>query len=343
MGRILYLLPDVPSPKGGVRASYRHVEMLVRHGFDAYVCHTDPDYAPPWFPAHVPRLGSPDQLSVARDDCVVFAETNPSMALVKNTRCRKFVFCQNHFYVFQSLGDARSWREYGVERVFCSSHVIADFLARYLDWPDAAVIPYAIDGRLYRRAERRLRILSMPRKLRAELDFVRDVLRRMKGGSYDITWRRINGKDEETTARAFCECAIFASGSHLEGFGLPPLEAMAAGTIVVGFLGDGGREYARPDNGYWVDDMDLVGFADRLAHVIDLFRANDPEIERVRRNGLATAAAYPMRRVEERLIAFWSDVLGRDNPLTAAARRDDAAVLADGPDWITTAPIVEEN
>ncbi len=345
MARIIYLMPTVTSPKGGVRAAYRHVEILARHGFDAYVSHDDPDYAPSWFPAGVPRLSAREPLSVTPDDVVVFAETNRDLGLVKDSRCRKFVFCQNHFYVFQSIGETAGWRELGIERVFCSSHVIADFLARHLGWPDAPVIPYAIDGRLYGRRQRLLRILSMPRKLRHELHYVRNVLRRTKDGAYDVTWRRIDGQDEATTARALCECAIFASGSHLEGFGLPPLEAMAAGAIVVGFRGDGGRDYARPDNGYWVDDLDLVGFAERLAHVIDLVRARDPEIDRVRRNGLATAAVYSVRRLEAMLLAFWSAALGRPNPLAAPAGPapvGPAAALADGPDWTTTAPFAEE-
>ncbi len=56
--------------------------------------------------------------------------------------------------------------------------------------------------------------------------------------------------------------------SHREGFGLPPVEAMSAGALVVGFHGGGGLDYATPRNGFWRSEGDLVGCADALAEAM---------------------------------------------------------------------------
>ena len=40
-----------------------------------------------------------------------------------------------------------------------------------------------------------------------------------------------------------CKSKIFLSFSHLEGFGLPPIEAAIAGNKVIGYTGRGGSEY----------------------------------------------------------------------------------------------------
>ena len=58
----------------------------------------------------------------------------------------------------------------------------------------------------------------------------------------------------------------------MESVGLTTLEAMASGCVCAGFTGIGGRQYATPDNGFWVDDDDCMAAADALAQAISLVR-----------------------------------------------------------------------
>ena len=77
--------------------------------------------------------------------------------------------------------------------------------------------------------------------------------------------------------------------SAAEGFGLVPLEAMAMGTLAVGYDGFGGRHYMRPG------DNCLVAPYPRIEQVAeDLIAAlRDPARgARIARRGCATAAAY---------------------------------------------------
>jgi len=104
---------------------------------------------------------------------------------------------------------------------------------------------------------------------------------------------------------------IYVSTGMYEGLGLPPLEAMAAGCLVVGFAGGGGLDYATADNGVWVPDDDPWALAEALEHT--LASLNDPAaaaaLDAKRRAGRATAMSYNRERFERELLAFWSAYL----------------------------------
>ena len=96
-------------------------------------------------------------------------------------------------------------------------------------------------------------------------------------------------------------------GAH-EGFGLPPLEAMACGTIPRGFPGyDGPAEFVTDDNGIWAEAPD----ADQIFESMQRTAALKPKSARVkslRAAGQETVARYRAAAMTEPLIAFWSDL-----------------------------------
>ena len=61
---------------------------------------------------------------------------------------------------------------------------------------------------------------------------------------------------------------IFMSFSHFEGLGLPPIEAALSGNHVVGYSGQGGKEFWSPAVFDAVESGDVVGFAQRVLHKI---------------------------------------------------------------------------
>lgn len=54
------------------------------------------------------------------------------------------------------------------------------------------------------------------------------------------------GLSEQGVAEALRSATVFLSFSELDGFGLPPAEAMACGCYVIGYDGGGGREFVDP-------------------------------------------------------------------------------------------------
>src|ERR1700732_2833238 len=105
----------------------------------------------------------------------------------------------------------------------------------------AHIVPYSIDTLRFHPAAKQKRIAFMPRKRPIEAAYIRDMFRFTYPEYRDWQWQELNHLSEVEIAQAMNEAQIFVSLSRLEGFGLTPLEAMAAGCVVAGFTGIAGR------------------------------------------------------------------------------------------------------
>ena len=83
----------------------------------------------------------------------------------------------------------------------------------------------------------------------------------------------IDGQPEAAVARVLGECLLFLSFGTPEGFGLPPLEAMACGCVAVGYHGRGGREYWDPAYCYPVEEGDVIVIARQVERALEKHRA----------------------------------------------------------------------
>jgi glycosyltransferase involved in cell wall biosynthesis len=110
----------------------------------------------------------------------------------------------------------------------------------------------------------------MPRRRREDLLGAVQLIRRsgrLDGWEFVL----IDGMTQAEVAEALGEAAIFLFGAEREGFGLPGAEAMAAGCYVVGFTGDGAKEYMLPDCCSVVPDSDVVAMADLTLAAMEQF------------------------------------------------------------------------
>jgi glycosyltransferase involved in cell wall biosynthesis len=311
MPRILYLSKNFDFPLGGVKVAYQHVRMLVEAGFDASILLISRD-TQRWFDIDAPELFVEDGFRPDPDDVVVIPECWPDTLMEwEHVPVRRFVFCQNHYYLFQGLRTRRDFGAYNVERLFCCGEVIRDFLCGTFELDDVPIVHNAIDLELFRPGRKRRLVAIMPRKMKREAQFLWQMFRRRYPEHGDFQVEMINNMTEMQTAEALGRSAIFLSLGRLEGFGLPPLEAMAAQCLVVGFHGDGGREYARTENGLWCAQDDYEACVVALKTAADAAVSNSPLYKRLVTGGRQTAERYGMPRMREELIAFWRRELAR--------------------------------
>jgi glycosyltransferase involved in cell wall biosynthesis len=88
----------------------------------------------------------------------------------------------------------------------------------------------------------------------------------------------------------YASCDVWLSGSYSEGFGLPPLEAMACRCPVVSTNAGGPADFIKPGrNGYLVPVGDAEALADRL---IDVLSLNEAEWRAMSDAAVATATRY---------------------------------------------------
>ena len=188
-----------------------------------------------------------------------------------------------------------------------------EFIESAFGCGDVPVIHNAIPLDVFKPAKKKLQIAYMPRKRPFELDFIRNLFNRLYGQYKQVPWVCIDKMDETEVAEVLGESAIFLSTSLYEGFGLPPLEAMACGCIVVGFHGYGGLEYATDDNGFWSEEGNLIECAKTLGHVVALIDNDDEKIGEIKEQALKIAHEYNFIRQEKELMAFWSKVYESSN------------------------------
>ena len=90
---------------------------------------------------------------------------------------------------------------------------------------------------------------------------------------------------EAEVARRLSLSSLFFSFGYMEGFSLPPAEAMASENVVVGYSGFGGREYFKEEFCYPVANSDIKTFVHSAERALDESRKNPSAFKA--RQGLA--------------------------------------------------------
>lgn len=314
--RIFYVTEGVHLT-GGQLVNLDHVTAMRRLGYDArllFVRPQDDDLRAfePVFPYGFSPL--PWQVTLeglAADDILVVGEMFGAGALaVAGTPARKVIHNQGPYYSFRAFLDVASMEAWGAEAMITPSAFAADLLAR-LGWtrPTHVVRPALDPVFAAAPGPRRLRIAATTNRRPQEWRLIRGAFRSLRPDLSGVEWIEIQGLARPGVARLMATSEVFLALSHLEGLGLPPLEAMATGALVVGFTGGGGSEYATSENGDWFVEGAHVEIAETLARRVDQLRAGET-FEGRRAAGRATAGSFSQESFEAQLAAAWAAIAG---------------------------------
>ena len=313
MNRILYFSHDFKERRGGTDVLYDHVTVLRQNGFDAFIVHTAPNFRYQFGPTDVPVLYAGSRLDLDRDDVLVVPEDHrAAIRACRNTVCRKVLFCQNHHYIFQGLVPGEIWKDFGFSGYLCVSTPIQQAMRTWFG-VEADIVRPGVDpvffGDSSQRPEFPVTIAYMPRKGWDILDLVRGLF---TACGFDkptvMSWLEIDNMPREQVAAHLRKSHIYLSTGTYEGLGLPPIEAMGARCLVVGFAGGGGLDYALRENGVWVPDDDPWALATTLKQTV--VGLNDPDTRPALlakcEAGHGTALKYSRAQFERDLIRFWT-------------------------------------
>ncbi len=307
MARVLFGMIDNRSrPIGGVKVIYQAVAGLRRRGIDAYVASAVG--LAEWLQGSEliknvalvdmsrPQAMGPRDLFVATDSIgphrLPFLLGKPD---------RRILFIQNHNAL--QGNPSIDWSLLTHIRCLTVSEFSRRFLIDRAGFRDVAVVHPGVDRTVFRPAgARRHRIAYMPRKWPGLAEKLQEKVRQ------PIEWLPIDGRTEMETAALLAGSSIFLNLGRGEGFGLPPLEAMAAGCVVCGFAGQGTTDFATPDNGFWVGEDDLGGCVQAIDEAMDVFR--DPErVNRYVTAGRLTAERFALPVFEDRMADYFRALL----------------------------------
>jgi hypothetical protein len=314
---VYYLAPDLVHPSGGVRNIYRHVDLLNAAGVDAAVVHTSPGFRCDWFMGDT-RVVHPGGVVLRPEDVLVVPECyGPGLGQVPDGP-RAVLFNQGAYHTFdlipyETTGPGAPYAGLGAVALLTVSQDSAALLA--YAFPDLPVhlARLVVDGAVFHPADSRpaRRIAYLTHRRPEEREQLRHLLRaRGRLAGWELV--PIAGRTERETAEIMRSSAVFLSFSERDGFGLPPAEAMASGCYVVGYHGQGGREFFDPAYCSPVADGDLLGFARALE---DACAAYDADPDAFGKLGRAASErildAYSAEGLRADLLAFYGPLLGR--------------------------------
>jgi glycosyltransferase involved in cell wall biosynthesis len=151
--------------------------------------------------------------------------------------------------------------------------------------------------------------LFMPRKRVDEALQVINLLK-FRGMLHDFDLLPVHNSNEAHAAAALRESLLFLSFGYPEGFGLPPLEAMACGCLTIGYHGFGGSEYFNEEHGFPVPMADTLAFAKRVETVLEQWRANpQPLMDKASRASACVREIYTPQRESADIVAAWEQIL----------------------------------
>ncbi len=247
---VYYLTPHFDGPSGGVRMLYRHVDVLNEAGIPAAVVHARRNFRCTWF-ENSTRVISSDEVVLGPDDLLVVPEYYAVGLARLPSDVRVVVLNQGAYHSFDSIepGTGAPGAPYtelaSLVAVLCVSQDNKALLELTNPGVPISVCRPVVDAALFHPGETTLRprigYVVARRPLEAAL--LEHVLHAQR-----VDWPvvRIQGLPEREVAAWMRECAVFVSLSDLDGFGLPPAEAMASGCFVVGYTGGGGEEFFDP-------------------------------------------------------------------------------------------------
>lgn len=317
--RIVYISFPTGQIAGGQKMIARHVETLRELGFVAVWWRGEPVELR-WL-SHAAPVEV--QTPLRKDDfLVVPADAPNAIRHAARTRNPTAVFVQGHI-TFASTGALEAVRALRDPIFLAVGPTTAAAVRRAFPTSRIEILPGFADERIFRPWEKTHAVAHAPWKRALEAAAIRSFLKTYHPRHARTPWAKILNATEAQAAEAMGRCSIFLSLSRLEGLGLTPLEAMASGCLVAGFTGLGGRDFATPENGFWVEDDDCIGAADALAEAADVWLTEGPALAVRLDAARATADAWSYARFRSTLEEVWTTLAPdarQRGPASAEAR-----------------------
>jgi hypothetical protein len=316
---IYFYCYDLNIPSGGIRVLYKHVDILNKNGFSAFILHQNPGFRCTWFENLSPVANAVETRIMPNDYLVIPEEIFAKISkLARGTQ--KIVFNQNCYYTFSngySLDKTEKIISYQDKEVIATL-VVSDDSNRYLSYafPGLKVVKIhnSIDPHLFFFNENKKPLISfMPRKHMEDALQVINILKyRDAFGDFEIM--PIADKTETEVAQILRESLIFLSFGYPEGFSLPPAEAMACGCVVIGYHGMGGQEFFKPEFSYPVTNGDIITFAQTIEKVIALYKSDKNILtEKGKSASQYILKNYSPEQQEKDIIQFWKHITENHN------------------------------
>lgn len=277
---VYFLAPDDNQPFGGTRVLYRHADILRGAGMNAVVLHRRKGFRYSWFDNDT-VVKTVAECVIGPRDLLVVPEVDVSLVARGKSAAGRY---PRHVVLNQS-GPYFTWRRdpaavrthyASLNRpsgIIATSVYVAEFIRFAFPHIPVRHVRLSVDPNRFFPAsvEPPRRIAVMPRSPeKGAADDAETALRVLEDQGVLRGWETtfIAGAIENDVAAAMRNSKIFLAVSVREGFGLPPLEAMASGCYVLGYHANGGREYMREEFSRTLEAGNVLELAGALQDAI---------------------------------------------------------------------------
>jgi hypothetical protein len=253
---------------------YRHIDLLNAAGLPSAALHQRPGFRYSWF-ANDTIVTDVRSSAVGPDDVLVLPELDVDLVAGKGLAIRHIVLNQSGHLTWNRAPD-QVIEHYRTSVDLLGTITVSEHSAELVGhaFPQLQVhrVRGSVDPLVFRpERDGRKRIISyLPRRGRVETAQVIHILK-SRGALEGWQLQPLHGLSQSEFADRLRSSMIMLSLSYQEGFGLPPVEAMACGNYVIGFHGFGGREFFRPEFSCPVETGDVLA----VAHAVEAALINE--------------------------------------------------------------------
>ena len=343
--KLYFICTENKKPVGGIKQLYRQVDILNKNGFNAFIVHRKKGFRHKWFENEtkiIYNLGTFNKIDkifkkkikpfkiiknyirTKKDDPIeengilIIPEIFGPYLNTLNDNIKKVIFNQNCYYTFNNCTlDLTKNKPVYLDKNFLASIVVSEDSKKYLEYTFPKSITHRIHLGIntskffYKKVLEKKQIAFMPRKLEDDIIQIINILK-IKSNLKNWDFVEIDNKTEDEVAIILNESSIFLSLNHREGFGLPPAEAMASGCIVIGYAGQGGKEYFKPEFSFKIDEGNIIQFVEKVEEIaIKLDNNNTAIIEIQQKASTYISENYNLKKEEESIISTWNKILNK--------------------------------
>ncbi|GIZ14548.1 glycosyltransferase [Capnocytophaga catalasegens] len=342
--KIYFVCPNNKQATGGVKQIYRQVEILTKNGFNACVLHEKIGKKERWFDTtgipikyspflfkklkymlYKRKIGFIEKLKlfflkkkskkIEKDAILVFPEIYGNCIHKIEPDIKKVIFNQNCFYTFNGyhIEENLTTNPYTHPKTLASI-VVSENSRQYLEYTfsNAKIfrLHLGINHKVfYLEQKKEKQICFMPRKLSEEVNQVINILK-LRNNLNGWKLVPIDNKTEAEVAHIMQKSAISLCFNHKEGFGLPPVEAMACGCYVIGYQGKAGVEYFNSDFSSPIEDGNIIQYAQKVEEIIALYEQNSENIlQKGKQASEFVLSNYSFEKEERETVAIWKKII----------------------------------
>lgn len=254
------------------------------------------------------------ETQIQSSDILVYPEVYAHKVHLNFPENKFVIYVQECFLIFRDKSQNKDpYLDNNLLGVMVNSHYGKSYINFAYPQIKTEIIRHSIDSGMFRKTAKKKQIALMSRKLPGDAE---QIMNLFEDSAHSTSWVIVDINEEIETntlqdvANTLSESAIFINLASTEGFGLPAVEAMSSGCLVLGYTGLGGAEYMNQNNSFPIPERDVLKLVQKLFNLVKSIESKNQDYytEIIQRGQLFVSGTYNDENEKNDLNEFWSSI-----------------------------------